>query len=129
MTTNSDIGKLLLRILIGALMLFHGVAKINHGIAFIMGKITQAGLPEFLAYGVYVGEIIAPILLIIGLKTRFAAFVIAVTMLFAIYLVHPNDLFTLTQTGAWAIELQMFYLGTAIAIMFMGAGRISWDKE
>lgn len=129
MTTNSDIGKLLLRILLGALMLFHGVAKVNHGIAFIMGRITQAGLPEFLAYGVYVGEIIAPILLILGLKTRFAAFIVAVTMLFAIYLVHANDLLTLTQTGAWAIELQMFYLGTAIAIMFMGAGRISWDKE
>lgn len=129
MTTNSDIGKLLLRILLGALMLFHGIAKVNHGIAFIMGRITQAGLPEFLAYGVYVGEIIAPILLILGLKTRFAAFIIAVTMLFAIYLVHANDLLTLTQTGAWAIELQMFYLGTALAIMFMGAGRISWDKE
>ncbi|RXJ60595.1 DoxX family protein [Candidatus Marinarcus aquaticus] len=129
MTTNSDIGKLLLRILLGALMLFHGIAKVNHGIAFIMGRITQAGLPEFLAYGVYVGEIIAPILLILGLKTRFAAFIVAVTMLFAIYLVHANDLLTLTQTGAWAIELQMFYLGTAIVIMFMGAGRISWDKE
>lgn len=129
MSTNSDIGKFLLRLMIGSLMLFHGIAKVQHGIAFIIGKITQAGLPEFLAYGVYVGEIIAPILLIIGLKTRLAAFIIAMTMLFAIYLVHANDLLTITATGAWAIELQMLYLGSAIAIMFMGAGKISWDKE
>lgn len=129
MSTNSDIGKFLLRLMIGSLMLFHGIAKVQHGIAFIIGKITQAGLPEFLAYGVYVGEIIAPILLIIGLKTRLAAFIIAITMLFAIYLVHANDLLTITATGAWAIELQMLYLGSAIAIMFMGAGKISWDKE
>lgn len=127
--TNTDIGKLLLRLLVGSLMLFHGIAKINHGIAFITSKVTQAGLPEFLSYGVYIGEIIAPILLIIGLKTRFAAFIIASTMLFAVFLVHSNDLFALTTTGAWALELQMFYFGSAIIILFMGAGKISWDKE
>jgi len=129
MTTGSDFGKLLLRLMVGCLMLFHGIAKINGGISFIVNKVTQEGFPEFLAYGVYVGEVIAPILLIIGLQTRFAAFIIVFTMSFAIYLVHAGDLFAITPTGAWAIELQMIYLLSALAIMFLGAGKIAFDKE
>jgi len=129
MVTGSDLGKLLLRFMIGGLMLFHGIAKVNGGISSIISKITQDGLPEFLAYGVYIGEVIAPILIILGLKTRFASFIIVVTMIFAIYLVHANDLFEITKTGAWAIELQMMYLLSALSLMFLGAGKLSFDKD
>ena len=129
MTTSSDFGKLLLRLMVGCLMLFHGIAKVNGGISFIVSKVTQEGFPELLAYGVYVGEIIAPLLLIIGLKTRLASFIIVLTMIFAIYLAHAGDLFSITQTGAWAIELQMMYLLSALAIMFLGAGKFAFDKE
>lgn len=129
MVTGSDFGKLILRFMIGGLMLFHGIAKINGGISFIVSKVTQDGFPEFLAYGVYIGEVIAPILIILGLKTRFASFIIVVTMIFAIYLVHANDLLEVTKTGAWAIELQMMYLLSALSLMFLGAGKLSFDKE
>jgi putative oxidoreductase len=129
MTTNEDFGKLILRLMVGGLMLFHGIAKITGGIGFITAQVTQAGFPEFLAYGVYVGEIVAPILLILGLKTKLSATVIAFTMVVAIYLVHPNDLLLTTKTGAWAIELQMFYLLSCISIIFLGAGRFSFDKK
>ena len=129
MVTVSDFGKLILRFMIGGLMLFHGIAKINGGISFIVSKVTQDGFPEFLAYGVYIGEVIAPILIILGLKTRFASFIIMVTMIFAIYLVHANDLLEVTKTGAWAIELQMMYLLSALSLMFLGAGKLSFDKE
>lgn len=129
MVTGSDFGKLILRFMIGGLMLFHGIAKINCGISFIVSKVTQDGFPEFLAYGVYIGEVIAPILIILGLKTRFASFIIMVTMIFAIYLVHANDLLEVTKTGAWAIELQMMYLLSALSLMFLGAGKLSFDKE
>jgi putative oxidoreductase len=129
MTGSSDFGKLLLRLMVGGLMLFHGIAKINGGIDFIINKVTQEGFPEFLAYGVYIGEVVAPLLIILGLKTRFASFIVVLTMAFAIYLVHANDLFEITKTGAWAIELQMMYLLSALALMFLGAGKLSFDKE
>ncbi|MDX9796412.1 MAG: DoxX family protein [Arcobacteraceae bacterium] len=129
MTGSSDFGKLLLRLMVGGLMLFHGIAKINGGIDFIITKVTQEGFPEFLAYGVYIGEVVAPLLIILGLKTRFASFVVVLTMAFAIYLVHANDLLEITKTGAWAIELQMMYLLSALALMFLGAGKLSFDKE
>jgi putative oxidoreductase len=129
MTGSSDFGKLLLRLMVGGLMLFHGIAKINGGIDFIINKVTQEGFPEFLAYGVYIGEVVAPLLIILGLKTRFASFIVVLTMAFAIYLVHANDLFEITKTGAWAIELQMMYLLSALALMFLGAGKLSFDKD
>jgi putative oxidoreductase len=129
MTDSSDFGKLLLRLMVGGLMLFHGIAKINGGIDFIITKVTQEGFPEFLAYGVYIGEVVAPLLIILGLKTRFASFIVVLTMAFAIYLVHANDLLEITKTGAWAIELQMMYLLSALALMFLGAGKLSFDKE
>ncbi len=61
-----DAGKLALRLTFGGLMLFHGVAKIQHGVGWIADALQQQGLPAFIAYGVYVGEILAPILIVFG---------------------------------------------------------------
>ncbi len=129
MTANPDLGKLILRLMIGGMMLLHGIAKIKGDLAFIMNKLVEAGFPSFFAYGVYLGEIVAPILIILGLKTRLASFVIIITMIFAIYLVMPNSIFAITKTGAWAIELQMFYILSSISLILLGAGKISFDKN
>ena len=51
--TNQDLGKLVLRLSLGLLVLLHGVAKITGGIGFITQVVQDAGLPGFLAYGVY----------------------------------------------------------------------------
>lgn len=75
-----DAGKLALRLTFGGLMLFHGVAKIQHGVGWIAGALQEQGLPAFIAYGVFVGEILAPILIILGLFTRPAALVYAFTL-------------------------------------------------
>jgi len=88
-TTASDWGKLVLRIAVGGLMLFHGVSKLIHGIDGIKTMITDRGLPEAMAYGVYVGEVVAPILIIIGLLTRPAAVILAFNMIVAIALAIP----------------------------------------
>src|SRR5688500_18437882 len=125
MQGSSDLGKLVLRIVLGVLILFHGVAKLIHGADYITGVVTAAGLPSFLAWGVYIGEVVAPALLLVGLWTRIAALVIALNMLFALALVHAAELATLNETGGWALELQGMFLGTAIAIALLGAGRYS----
>jgi len=126
---NPDIAKLLLRLGVGLLMLFHGVAKLIKGVDGIKGMLSYAGLPEFMAYGVYVGEIIAPILLVIGLKTRSAATLIIFTMIVAIYVAHPNDIFVLNRVRAPVIELPLFYIFVSLAIIFLGAGKYSVDKS
>ncbi len=125
MQVSADLGKLLLRVALGALILFHGVHKLLHGVDEIAGAVVAAGLPAFVAYGVYLGEVVAPVLVLFGLWTRVAASVVAISMLTAVALVHLAQIATLGGSGGWALELQGMYLATAIAIALLGAGRFS----
>ena len=124
---NDAIGKLVLRLCLGVLMLFHGVSKLaNPGsVDFIGSRLAEHGLPTFIAYGVFIGEVLAPLLLIIGLYSRYGAALIVINMLFAIGLAHSGEIFSLTDHGAWRLELQGFYLFGAIAVMFLGSGRLA----
>ena len=124
-TKMDDGGKLLLRFVLAVLILFHGVSKLTGGIGFITGMLAKAGLPGALGYLVYVGEVIAPLLVLFGVFTRLAALVVAVNMIVALLLVHTRQFFTLNDTGGWALELQGMYLGAAVAVALLGAGRYS----
>ena len=124
-TNLDDLGKLLMRVTLGVLILLHGIAKLSAGPAFVVGAVSKAGLPPQVGYLVYIGEVIAPLLLIVGYWTRAAALVVAVNMVFAVMLVHVPQLFTLSQTGGWALELQGMYFVSAFAIALLGAGRYS----
>ena len=121
-----DLGKFLLRSTVAMLILLHGVAKIQHGIAPIIGMITKAGLPAAVAYLVYLGEVLAPMLVLVGIWTRLAALVIAINMTVAVLLVHTSQFFTLTKTGGWALELQGMYFMGALCVALLGAGRFSF---
>lgn len=120
-----DNGKLLLRLTVGILMLLHGLAKVSHGVGPIGDMLVQHGLPAGLAYGAYLGEVVAPALVIIGLWTRPAALVMAFNMIVAIALAHAGDIARLSPQGGWAIELQALYLFGSITIALLGAGRRS----
>ena len=123
--SQDDAAKLILRLTVGVLLLFHGVAKITGGIDAIMGGLAKAGVPTAFGYLVYVGEVLAPLLLIAGAWTRVAASIMAINMVVALLLAHTGQLFALSKTGGYALELQAMYLFTAIAIALMGAGRYS----
>jgi putative oxidoreductase len=125
----NDTGKLILRLTLGILILLHGIAKLTHGIEPIEGMVTGMGMPAFVAYGVYVGEVVGPLLLIIGFYARIGAALIAINMLFALALAHTSELTSLTQTGGWALELQGMFLFTAIALMVMGPGRFGVNQR
>ena len=122
---HDDLGKLILRIVLAVLLLFHGLSKIGGGIGVIEGMLQKAGLPGVFGYLVYVGEVLAPLLILAGVFTRAAALIVAINMVVALLLVHTGEFFTLSSTGGWALELQGMYLGSAIALMFLGAGRYS----
>jgi putative oxidoreductase len=120
-----DTGKLLLRAVLAILLLFHGTSKLMGGIGFITGMLEKAGLPGVFGYLVYVGEVVAPLLILAGLFTRPAALVVAINMVVALLLVHTSQFFSLNETGGWALELQGMYLGAALAVALLGAGRYS----
>lgn len=124
-----DLGKLVLRLTLGLLILFHGLGKIAGGVGPIADMLRAGGLPGFFAYGTYLGEVLGPLLLIAGWYARVGAGLIAVNMLFAFGLVHRGELFQLTPTGGWQLELQGMFLFTAIALALTGPGRLSVNQR
>ena len=124
-----SIGKLILRVMVGGLLLFHGVDKVLHGIGFIEGMMKIQGLPPYVALGVYVGEVLAPLLLLLGWRSRWWAGIIAFNMAVAIYLVHSKSFFTLGAHGSWALETPMLFLLGALAIAFLGSGKYAISSD
>ncbi len=117
-----DQGKLILRLTVAVLLAFHGISKLRHGV-------QAHHLPAWLAYGVYVAEVVAPILLIAGIFTRAAALVVVFEMSMAMYLVLGLKVFDVDrQTGALHGELQLLYFFSALAIAFLGSGRFALSK-
>ena len=127
--TQNDTGKLLLRLTLGILILLHGLAKLMGGTAGIVGMVEGAGLPGVLGYGALVGEVLGPLMLILGFHARIGAALVAINMLFAIGLAHMGDLAMLTEQGGWALELQGMFLFTAIALVLTGPGRFSLNQR
>ncbi len=129
MKKNLNLGLLIIRLTIGILMLLHGIGKLSGGLDFIEGLLAQKGLPTFFAYGVYIGEIIIPVLLIIGYRTRLASLIFAFNCFVAILLVHTADIFTINDYGGWGIELIGIYLFIGIALFYTGGGRYALSKS
>lgn len=129
-TTNTpantdDLGKLVLRVALAIILLFHGYSKIVGGIGFVGDMLAKAGAPAALGYLVYIGEVVAPLMILFGVLTRPAALVVAVNMLVAVLLVHTSQFFSLNETGGWALELQGMFFVAALVIALLGAGRHS----
>src|SRR5690606_38582808 len=77
-TTQDDLGKLTLRLTIGILLLFPGIAKLTGGSGGIESMVVAKGLPGCIAWGAYIGDLIAPILLINGTYARLGALLIVI---------------------------------------------------
>jgi len=105
MLSHDDVGKLLLRLAVGGLMLFHGLHKLFAGVDGISGMLVAKGLPGFIAYGVLVGEVVA--------------------LIVAWLMVGMGETGSLDKTGAWAIESLVYFFIGALAIACLGAGRFS----
>jgi len=124
-----DLGKLILRLTVAVLLVFHGIAKLKGGIGWMAGMLAAHHIPVFVGYGVYVAEVVAPILLIVGILTRPAALVIAFDMFMAITLVVGGKTFRPNpQGGGLGGELELFYLLASLAIFFLGSGRYAISK-
>ena len=122
---DRDIACLIVRLACGGLLLLHGSNSAIHGIQHVKDMVRNAGLPEFIAYGNLVGEVVAPIFLIAGYKARIAALVIAFNMLMSVLIAHRDIVFARNDFGGWMIELNVFYFMTALAVFFAGSGKYS----
>ncbi|MEX2232465.1 MAG: DoxX family protein [Cyclobacteriaceae bacterium] len=125
---HPDLAKLILRITCGGLLILHGSNSAIHGIQHVKDMVRNAGLPEFIAYGNLVGEVIAPVFMIIGYKARIAALAVAFNMLLSVLIAHCDIMFARNDFGGWMIELNVFYMMTAVVVFFAGSGKYSLSK-
>jgi len=129
---SDDLGKLLLRLGLGGLLLFHGVHKLLNGLGPIQSVLAAHNISNSVAYGVYLGELVAPVLIILGLFSRIGGLLIALDMVIAVTLLRAGSLLALTPDGGYALEAEVLYLMGGLAIALLGAGRFrlgdgSWN--
>tara|TARA_R110001599_G_scaffold52683_13_gene147371 strand:- start:22578 stop:23069 length:492 start_codon:yes stop_codon:yes gene_type:complete len=130
--TNDQIASLALRIPAGIIFIAHGAQKLfgsfgGYGLEGTGQWMASIGLePGYLmALAAGSAEFFGGLALLLGLLTRPAACVLAVTMLVAIVAVHlPHGLF-LSNNG---YEFGLALLGMTIALTFAGGGKYSLDR-
>lgn len=132
MLKSDDVGKLILRLTLGGLMLFHGIHKLQHvgpTVHWMQTALAAHHVPGFVAYGVFIGEVLAPVIIILGLYTRIGGLLIVINMIFAILLVHTGEFLTLTHSGGWALQLDAFFLLNGLVLICLGGGRYAMNRH
>lgn len=118
---NLDLALLVLRVVLGIIMLYHGWPKLTNLGGTIEG-FTGMGipLPALSAIFATVAEVGGGLLLLAGAFTDVAGLLVAIDMLGAILFVHAKNGFAVDKGGfEWPLAL----LTMALAIAFAGPGR------
>ncbi|MGF1558306.1 MAG: DoxX family protein [Flavobacteriaceae bacterium] len=119
-----ELGLLILRISSSVMLLTHGIPKFQKLIAggeIEFGDPIGIGAAPSLFLAV-IGELVCPILIIIGYKTRFAAIPSAITMGVAAFIVHAADPFGTKEKA-------LLFLTCFVVIIFLGPGKFSIDRK
>ncbi len=120
---NPDAALLILRVVLGIIMLYHGWPKLTNLGGTIEG-FTGMGVPLPVLAAVFstVAEVGGGLLLLVGVLTDVAGLLIAIDMLGAIAVVHAKNGFAVSDNGfEWPLALLAMALGIALA----GPGRYS----
>ena len=122
-TKNVDFVLLVLRITIAALMLTHGLPKME---ALVSSEPIQFasvfGLSPALSLGLTVfAEVFCSILIMVGFGTRLAAIPLIITMAVAAFMIHGADPFGKK-------EMAILYLLVYAVLFIAGSGRYSLDS-
>lgn len=117
-------GALLMRLALGTSMIFHGYSKVipHGGLAHHAHFVTSLGLPYWLGYVSAFTEFAGGILLILGLLTRLASFMVAINMFVAIVTVNRHH-------GYSGSEFSLALLVIAIMLTFYGPGTFALDRS
>jgi putative oxidoreductase len=123
---STDVALLVLRLWLGLSMLWlHGAGKfmnLINGSSQFADPIGIGQLPSLIL--AVLAEAVCSILLALGLFTRFAALLLAITMGVAFFIAHGGAL-----KGQGNGELAFIYLAGFVTLFFAGAGKYSVDKK
>ncbi|PCE64002.1 DoxX family protein [Sediminicola luteus] len=123
MKNLTDIGLAILRIAPSSLMLTHGIPKLQKMLGGDFAFANPLGIGEAPSlFLTVIGEVICPILIILGYKTRWAAVPAAITMFVAAFVVHASDPIDVKEKA-------FLYLFAFVAVIFTGPGSFSFDRK
>ena len=130
-STPNQLLPLIARILMGAIFLVSGIRKVM-GYAATVGYLTKLGFPapEFFAVLAIIIEIGGSILLIIGWRTRWVAWLLAVFVLVAAFAAHRFWEFDAAQATNQMNHFlkNLAIIGGLLMVACFGPGRASVDK-
>ncbi|MCY1510072.1 hypothetical protein D9M68_444370 [compost metagenome] len=119
---NIDLALLLARIMIGLLMLSHGIPKLDMLDANPVQFADLFGLgPEVNLYLAIFAEVGCSVLVMLGFYTRLAVIPLISTMLVAAFYIHANDSFAQQ-------EMALHFVLTYVMLLIMGSGKYSLDN-
>src|SRR3954454_5263856 len=120
------VGLLVLRLVAGTAMMFHGWPKIQHATSWMGPKAPVPGVFQALAA---LAEFGGGLYWVLGLLTPLASFLILGTMAVALGMVHlpQGHPFVASQPGGPSFEPALGYLAIAVALLLTGPGRLSLD--
>jgi putative oxidoreductase len=118
---NADFGILLLRLIFGGLMFYHGYSKVMayNQILPMFGDLVGIGSKNSFHLVIF-AEFICGALVVLGLFTRLAVIPILIAMAVAFFVAHGKDPFQVK-------ELAFFFLTLSIPVFILGSGRYSID--
>ncbi len=121
--TYTDLGLLLLRVGMSVMLLTHGIPKIDRLFAETIEFPDPLGVGATLSLILaLIGEVVAPALIIIGFKTKYAAIPAFIAMAVAAFIVHADDPFGRKEKA-------LMYALVFLVIFLTGAGKYSLDKK
>jgi putative oxidoreductase len=127
--TGASVGLLIVRVVIGLAFVFHGWMKVMSGGQFVlthwMGP--DAPVPGWLQAVAALVEFLGGGLLVLGLFTRPAAFLLTIQMIVALSMVHLPRGDPFVAPGQSSFELAAAYLATSLLFLIAGPGRFSLD--
>lgn len=124
---SNEIGKIILRAVLGLTFFIHGLSKFQGGITNTVGFFDSLGIPGFMAYVVAVIELIGGIALFLGLGTRIVSLLFALIMIGAIFTVKLSV--TFLGNGQMAgYELDLILLAASIYFFFAEKSKLSLDQ-
>ncbi len=118
---NLDLALLVLRVVLGIIMIYHGWPKLTNLGGTIEGFSGMGlPLPAVAAFFSMVAEFFGGLLLLAGVLTDVAGLLIAIDMLGAITFVHAKNGFSNADGG---FEFPLALLAIAVALALAGPGR------
>lgn len=127
---SADAAALVIRIVVGVIMTYHGYRKIQDGVSGFVDFVgtLDVPVPTVVGYAVVVIEFVGGLSILAGLLTRLWGLLLALQMVAIVFVVKWDTGLIAPQGAGAGYELDLAIAAGALALVLMGPGRVSLDR-